>query len=75
MCDYGGADDWAKQSWSTLAFTGKGLTDIQALYLYRLRVITNATTSLDDYAIMGHGCVDHTGLLPRGSGDDCWNKA
>lgn len=35
-----------------LAFSTKGLTDIDALDLYRLRIATNATTSLDDYAIM-----------------------
>src|SRR6202000_1900931 len=47
--DYGNAGDWAKLI--DLTFNTKGLTDIQALYLYRLRVLTNATTSLDDYAI------------------------
>lgn len=35
-----------------LAFSVKGLTDIDALDLYRLRIATNAATSLDDYAIM-----------------------
>jgi hypothetical protein len=50
--DYGNADDWAKLI--DLAFNTKGLNDIEALYLYRLRVVTNATTSLDDYAIMGN---------------------
>jgi hypothetical protein len=35
-----------------IAFSTKGLNDIDALDLYRLRVATNATTSLDDYAIM-----------------------
>jgi hypothetical protein len=50
--DYGNPDDWAKLI--DLAFNTKGLNDIQALYLYRLRVVTNATTSLDDYAIMGN---------------------
>jgi tetratricopeptide (TPR) repeat protein len=50
--DYGNADDWAKLI--DLTFNTKGLNDIQALYLYRLRVVSNATTSLDDYAIMGN---------------------
>jgi hypothetical protein len=50
--DYGNVDDWAKLI--DLAFNTKGLTDIQALYLYRLRALTNATTSLDDYAIMAN---------------------
>jgi hypothetical protein len=51
--NYGEPNDWAQLidlSFGTL----KNLTDVQALYLYRLRVITNATTSLDDYAIMAN---------------------
>ena len=50
---YGGPNDWAQLidlSFGTL----KNLNDLQALYLYRLRVITNATTSVDDYAIMAN---------------------
>jgi hypothetical protein len=50
---YGGPNDWAQLidlSFGTL----KNLNDLQALYLYRLRIITNATTSLDDYAIMAN---------------------
>ncbi len=50
--DYGNPDDWAKLI--DLTFNTKGLNDIQALYLYRLRVLSGATTSLDDYAIMGN---------------------
>jgi tetratricopeptide (TPR) repeat protein len=50
---YGEPNDWAQLidlSFGTL----KNLNDLQALYLYRLRVITNATTSVDDYAIMAN---------------------
>lgn len=50
---YGEPNDWAQLidlSFSSL----KNLNDLQALYLYRLRVVTNATTSLDDYAIMAN---------------------
>ena len=48
--NYGSPDDWGRLI--DLSFNMKGMSDIQALYLYRLRVLTNATTSLDDYAIM-----------------------
>jgi hypothetical protein len=48
--DYGSPDDWGRLI--DLAFNSRGLTDLQALNLYRLRVATNATTSVDDYAIM-----------------------
>jgi len=51
VAQHGNPDDWARLI--DLAFTQKGLTDIQALNLYRLRIITGATTSVDDYAIMG----------------------
>lgn len=50
---YGEPNDWAQLidlSFGTL----KNLNDLQALYLYRLRVTTNATTSVDDYAIMAN---------------------
>jgi tetratricopeptide (TPR) repeat protein len=51
VAQHGNPDDWARLI--DLAFTSKGLTDVQALNLYRLRIITGATTSVDDYAIMG----------------------
>jgi tetratricopeptide (TPR) repeat protein len=49
VVDYGNPNDWARLI--EPAF-GKGMTDLQALNLYRLRVATNATTSVEDYAIM-----------------------
>jgi len=51
VAQHGNPDDWARLI--DLTFNSKGLTDIQALNLYRLRVITGATTSAEDYAIMG----------------------
>ena len=51
VAQHGNPDDWARLI--DLAFTSKGLTDVQALNLYRLRIVTGATTSVDDYAIMG----------------------
>jgi len=50
--NYNEPNDWAQLI--DLAFGTKGLTDMDALYLYRLRVVTNATTSVDDYAIMAN---------------------
>lgn len=49
VVDYGNPNDWARLI--EPAF-GKGMTDLQALNLYRLRVATDATTSVEDYAIM-----------------------
>lgn len=49
VMDYGDANDWARLI--DPAF-GRGMTDLQALNLYRLRVATGATTSVEDYAIM-----------------------
>jgi tetratricopeptide (TPR) repeat protein len=49
VVDYGDPADWARLI--DPAF-GRGMTDLQALNLYRLRIATNATTSVDDYAIM-----------------------
>jgi hypothetical protein len=51
VAQHGNPEDWARLI--DLTFGSKGLTDIQALNLYRLRIITGATTSVDDYAIMG----------------------
>jgi tetratricopeptide (TPR) repeat protein len=51
VAQHGNPDDWARLI--DLTFGSKGLTDIQALNLYRLRIITGATTSVDDYVIMG----------------------
>jgi hypothetical protein len=51
--NYGEPNDWAQLidlSFGTL----RNLNDLQALYLYRLRIITNATTPLDDYSIMAN---------------------
>ena len=48
--NYGSPDDWGRLI--DTAFNSRGLTDLQALNLYRLRVATNATTSVEDYAIM-----------------------
>lgn len=50
--NYNDPNDWAQLI--DLAFGTKGLTDMDALYLYRLRIVTNATTSVDDYAIMAN---------------------
>lgn len=40
--------------WSNVIESGfiKGTSELQALFLYRLRIATNAATSIDDYAIM-----------------------
>lgn len=51
VVDYGAPENWARLI--DPAF-GRGMTDIQALNLYRLRIATNATTSVDDYAIMAN---------------------
>jgi len=48
--NYGDANDWAELI--DLAFSLKGIHDLEALDLYRLRIVTGATTSSDDYAIM-----------------------
>jgi hypothetical protein len=47
--EYGTPNDWGRVI--DPAF-GKGMTDLQALNLYRLRIATNATTSAEDYEIM-----------------------
>jgi tetratricopeptide (TPR) repeat protein len=49
VVDYGDPGDWARLI--DPAF-GRGMTDLQALNLYRLRIATDAKTSVDDYAIM-----------------------
>ncbi len=48
--NFGDPNDWAQLI--DLAFTTKGLHDLDALDLYRLRLVVDATTSVDDYAIM-----------------------
>jgi tetratricopeptide (TPR) repeat protein len=48
---YGNPDDWGRLI-ENEGFVLHGLTDIQALNIYRLRVATDATTAADDYAIM-----------------------
>lgn len=48
--NYGDPNDWAQLI--DMSFAIKGLRDIDALNLYRLRMATNAVTALDDYAIM-----------------------
>src|SRR6185312_1858184 len=47
---YGDPNDWAQLI--DIAFGTKGIHDIEALHLYRLRVLTNAKTSVEDYATM-----------------------
>jgi hypothetical protein len=49
--DYGSPDDWARLI-DNEGFSLRGLTDLQALNLYRLRMATEATTSAEDYGIM-----------------------
>lgn len=49
--NYGDPNDWARLI-DNEGFTLRGLTDLQALDIYRLRVAVNATTPEEDYAIM-----------------------
>ena len=42
--------DWAQLI--DTSFVGKGMKDIDALMLYRLRIATKATTSAEDYGVM-----------------------
>lgn len=51
VIDYGDPNDWSRLI--DPAFGG-GMSDLQALNLYRLRIATNATTSVEDYAIMAN---------------------
>lgn len=51
VVNYNDPNDWGQLI--DLAFSTKGIGDLDALNLYRLRVVTNATTSAEDYAIMG----------------------
>jgi len=50
VANYGDANDWGELI--DMAFMTKGLHDLDALHLYRLRIVTGATTPADDYAIM-----------------------
>ncbi|MBV9992021.1 MAG: hypothetical protein JOZ72_12105 [Alphaproteobacteria bacterium] len=50
VTNYGDPNDWAQLI--DIAFGTKGIHDIEALHLYRLRVLTNAKTSVEDYATM-----------------------
>jgi tetratricopeptide (TPR) repeat protein len=51
VTNYGDPNDWGELI--DMAFMTKGLHDLDALHLYRLRIVTDATTPADDYAIMG----------------------
>ena len=51
VVSYGDPNDWSRLI--DPAFGG-GMSDLQALNLYRLRIATNATTSVEDYAIMAN---------------------
>jgi tetratricopeptide (TPR) repeat protein len=51
VLNYDDSNDWAELI--DIAFMTKGLHDMDALHFYRLRVATDATTTADDYAIMG----------------------
>jgi tetratricopeptide (TPR) repeat protein len=51
VVNYNDANDWAELI--DIAFMTKGLHDLDALHFYRLRVATDATTTADDYQIMG----------------------
>ena len=46
---YGTADDWGQLIDNALGT--KGITELDALYMYRLRYITHAVTAPDDYTI------------------------
>ncbi len=50
VANYNDANDWGELI--DIAFTTKGLHDLDALHLYRLRIVTGASTPADDYAIM-----------------------
>jgi tetratricopeptide (TPR) repeat protein len=50
VANYGDANDWGELI--DMGFMTKGLHDLDALHLYRLRIVTGATTPADDYAIM-----------------------
>ena len=52
---YGEADDWGRLidlTLGTLSTPNKNTREIAAFYIYRLRLLTNATTSGDDYLLM-----------------------
>ena len=56
--NYGGASDWAQLIDHALGT--KGINELDALYLYRLRFMTGATTEADDYTIAA-GIALHAG--------------
>lgn len=45
---FGGAENWGKLT--DVALGTKGMSELDALFIYRLRFFTGATTSADDYA-------------------------
>ena len=56
--NYGGASDWGQLIDHGLSV--KGITELDALYLYRLRLATGAETAADDYTIAA-GIAQHQG--------------